>query len=297
MLVSTCAHAGTRHVHHTDPGSPSSPRCARATAASPCSIAATSCRARSGATRRTPRATFRRRVQAHLDRDLSSRSPPTSGRHPLPDVTKLRGNARRVGYRQHRAGGGVRPGKRRVRRARVVAAALAGAQRVAVLDGGFAAWQEAGLPMSREPGRARRARVHAAPRQRRGALDGRGAAGARARETSRSSTRAARTASPARTKRSIPWPATCPAPRNRPFAQERGRARPLLPPAELRRQWRARARHRRRRGRRRDVRLRRQRVPQPARAGDRRAARRASLPRLVERVDPRPRAPGRAGPR
>lgn len=84
---------------------------------------------------------------AHLDRDLSG--PPTamSGRHPLPDPAVFAALASRWGIDRHtqvvvhdQAGG--------------VFAARAwwlfrwlGHERVALLDGGFAAWQKAGLPI------------------------------------------------------------------------------------------------------------------------------------------------------
>jgi len=89
-------------------------------------------------------------IQAHLDRDLSSPIGPQTGRHPLPDIAKLAETLGRWGID---------------RDAQVVAydqgngmyAARAwwllrwlGHTKVAVLDGGFAAWQEAGLPVTRE---------------------------------------------------------------------------------------------------------------------------------------------------
>jgi thiosulfate/3-mercaptopyruvate sulfurtransferase len=89
-------------------------------------------------------------VQAHLDRNLSSPVGPQTGRHPLPDSAKLAetlgrwgidSNVQVVAYDQNNG----------------MYAARAwwllrwlGHQKVAVLDGGFAAWQEAGLPISRE---------------------------------------------------------------------------------------------------------------------------------------------------
>lgn len=90
--------------------------------------------------------------QAHLDRDLSSPVTPQSGRHPLPDVTKfaeqlgawgIDNTVQVVAYDQ---GNGVYAS-----RAWWLLRWL-GHTSVAVLDGGFAAWQEAGLPISREPG-------------------------------------------------------------------------------------------------------------------------------------------------
>jgi len=85
-------------------------------------------------------------VYAHLDRDLSSPITPTTGRHPLPDTPVLAAKLGRWGIDNHTqvvaydADSGM------------FAARLwwllrwLGHERVAVLDGGFKAWQQAGLP-------------------------------------------------------------------------------------------------------------------------------------------------------
>ena len=88
---------------------------------------------------------------AHLDRDLAGPRTPESGRHPLPDADALRALFTRFGI---------------TRASRVVAyddghGAIAarlwwllrwmGHEAVALLDGGFAAWQRAGLPVSTDP--------------------------------------------------------------------------------------------------------------------------------------------------
>ena len=85
----------------------------------------------------------------HLDRDLSSAITPSSGRHPLPDPQAF---ARRVGE----LGGGLDTqlivydqgngayGARFWWLARWI-----GQRRVAVLDGGIAAWMAAGLPLEK----------------------------------------------------------------------------------------------------------------------------------------------------
>src|SRR5262249_4411335 len=92
-------------------------------------------------------------IQAHLDRDLSSPITATSGRHPLPDVTKfaqllgqwgIDNTVQVVAYDQ---GNGVYAA-----RAWWLLRWM-GHTKVTVLDGGFAAWQEAGLPIAREPGK------------------------------------------------------------------------------------------------------------------------------------------------
>ena len=90
-------------------------------------------------------------VQAHLDRDLSAPIGPQTGRHPLPDVAKLSETLGRwgiddtvqvVAYDQGNSAYGARVWWM---------LRWLGHEKVAVLEGGFAAWQEAGLPVSREP--------------------------------------------------------------------------------------------------------------------------------------------------
>jgi thiosulfate/3-mercaptopyruvate sulfurtransferase len=91
-------------------------------------------------------------IHAHLDRDLSSPATPTSGRHPLPRVETFAAtlggwgideNVQVVAYDQSNG---------------AFASRLwwllrwVGHLRVAVLNGGFAAWQQAGLPVSKQPG-------------------------------------------------------------------------------------------------------------------------------------------------
>ena len=94
-------------------------------------------------------------IYAHLDYDLSGPVTPTSGRHPLPTAGRLAetlgrwgidGTVQVVAYDQ---GNGAH------------AARLwwllrwVGHPKVAVLNGGFAAWQQAGLPIDTTPGRRR----------------------------------------------------------------------------------------------------------------------------------------------
>jgi thiosulfate/3-mercaptopyruvate sulfurtransferase len=91
-------------------------------------------------------------VYAHLDRDLSSPVTPTSGRHPLPLVEAFAAtlghwgideNVQVVAYDQSNG---------------AYASRLwwllrwVGHIRVAVLNGGFAAWQQTGAPVSKQPG-------------------------------------------------------------------------------------------------------------------------------------------------
>jgi thiosulfate/3-mercaptopyruvate sulfurtransferase len=89
-------------------------------------------------------------LYAHLDRDLSGPLTAASGRHPLPSVAALEKTFGRFGidaavqvvaYDQG-------PGSFAARLWWLLR--WLGHERVAVLDGGFAAWQEAGLPVSTE---------------------------------------------------------------------------------------------------------------------------------------------------
>jgi len=175
-------------------------------------------------------------LQAHLDRDLSSPVTPQSGRHPLPDVTKfaeqlgawgIDNTVQVVAYDQ---GNGVYAS-----RAWWLLRWL-GHTSVAVLDGGFAAWQEAGLPISREPGT--RAARQFVPRV---ATD----AALSAAEVQQALARKAVALIDARgadrfageNETLDPVAGHVPGASNRPFAKNvDGRGR-FLPAAELRRQW------------------------------------------------------------
>jgi thiosulfate/3-mercaptopyruvate sulfurtransferase len=100
-------------------------------------------------------------IQAHLDRDLSAPVGPQTGRHPLPDIAKLSetlglwGIDEKVQVVAYDQGNGVYAA-----RAWWLLRWL-GHTKVALLDGGFAAWQEAGLPISRDEG-SRQPRVFVA---------------------------------------------------------------------------------------------------------------------------------------
>lgn len=89
-------------------------------------------------------------VYAHLDRHLSSPITPVSGRHPLPDPVRL---SRQLGA------WGIGPDTNVVAYDAASGAIAArfwwllrwlGHRRVALLDGGYPAWQAAGLPVSAE---------------------------------------------------------------------------------------------------------------------------------------------------
>ncbi len=91
-------------------------------------------------------------LHASLDRDLSGKITPDTGRHPLPDPQKFMARLARWGIDRavqvvaYDQGNGA------------FAARLwwmlrwVGHERAAVLNGGFAAWQELGLPVTSEPG-------------------------------------------------------------------------------------------------------------------------------------------------
>ena len=90
---------------------------------------------------------------AHLDRDLSDhRKPPSQGRHPLPDAADFNRTLARLG---------IRPGVQVVAYDAADGSMAAarfwcllrsmGHRRVAVLDGGVAAWRALGLPMDTTP--------------------------------------------------------------------------------------------------------------------------------------------------
>ena len=114
------------------------------------------------ASARIPRALY-----AHLDHDLSGRASPATGRHPLPQVDELAarlgqwGIDAQVQVIAYDQGSGA------------YAARLwwllrwLGHAKVAVLDGGFAAWQEEKLPLDAAPlpdSKARAQRAHPARR-------------------------------------------------------------------------------------------------------------------------------------
>jgi thiosulfate/3-mercaptopyruvate sulfurtransferase len=102
---------------------------------------------------------------AHLDRDLSDPVTPSSGRHPLPRAERFAATLGRWGIDAsvqviaYDQGSGA------------IAARLwwllrhHGHLRVAVLNGGFAAWQAAGLPTTSEPGRPVARRFEGAPQR------------------------------------------------------------------------------------------------------------------------------------
>lgn len=98
-------------------------------------------------------------LQAHLDRDLSGPITAQSGRHPLPDVTQfaqtlgswgIDNTVQVVAYDQGNGAYAARAW---------YLLRWVGHVQVAVLDGGFAAWQEAGLPIAHEPPAPRAART------------------------------------------------------------------------------------------------------------------------------------------
>jgi len=87
-------------------------------------------------------------VYAHLDRDMSDLSRHDLGRHPLPDDECFSAALSRWGWRRDRAVVVLDDANGALAAARLWwLLRLVGQERVAVLDGGFAAWRAAGLPL------------------------------------------------------------------------------------------------------------------------------------------------------
>jgi thiosulfate/3-mercaptopyruvate sulfurtransferase len=180
-------------------------------------------------------------IYAHLDRDLSGPVTSTSGRHPLPVVEAFVATLSRWGVDEA---------------AQVVAydqsnGAYAsrlwwllrwvGHGPVAVLNGGFAAWQQAGLPVSQQPG-VRQARRFAPKPARGGVLTtaevqkiqaaGLLASGARSLVDARGADRFA-----GRNETIDPVAGHVPGAINHPFARNLDAQGRFLPPQVLRSQW------------------------------------------------------------
>jgi thiosulfate/3-mercaptopyruvate sulfurtransferase len=175
-------------------------------------------------------------VQAHLDRDLSAPIGPQTGRHPLPDVAKLAETLGRwgidegvqvVAYDQGNGAYGARAWW---------LVRWLGHENVAVLDGGFAAWQEAGLPVSTETA-ARTPRTFT-PRVRAGAF----VTAAQVQQALASQTIALVDARGAdrfagQNETIDPIAGHVPGATNRPFAKNLDARSRFLPAEDLRRQW------------------------------------------------------------
>jgi thiosulfate/3-mercaptopyruvate sulfurtransferase len=180
-------------------------------------------------------------LYADLDRDLSGPLAPGSGRHPLPDAATLAATFGRFG---------IDPGVQVIaydQGSGAIAARLwwllrwLGHPRVAVLDGGLAAWERAGLPLSatasvRAP-RAFAARPLAEALVTTTALAAAVASGALARGApllvdARSADRFA-----GENETLDPVAGHIPGARNHPFARNLDGAGCFLPPDELRRAW------------------------------------------------------------
>lgn len=86
----------------------------------------------------------------HLDRDLSSPLTSTSGRHPLPDPDVLARRLGALGVDDSRQLVAYDQGNGAYAARLWWLARWIGLTRVAVLDGGIAAWRAAGLPLARE---------------------------------------------------------------------------------------------------------------------------------------------------
>lgn len=90
-------------------------------------------------------------VYAHLDRDLSGPVSPESGRHPLPLPAVLAATLGRLGIDRTTQVVAYDQGNAACAARLWWLLRWTGHSAVAVLNGGFAAWQQAGLPVSTEP--------------------------------------------------------------------------------------------------------------------------------------------------
>ena len=86
-------------------------------------------------------------LYAHLDRDLSGPITPTSGRHPLPNVEQLAETLGRWGIDNRTQVVAYDQGNGAFAARLWWLLRWMGHQKVAVLNGGFAAWQQSGLPI------------------------------------------------------------------------------------------------------------------------------------------------------
>jgi thiosulfate/3-mercaptopyruvate sulfurtransferase len=91
-------------------------------------------------------------LYAHLDRDLSSPVTPTSGRHPLPSHEAFLATLGRWGVDEKVQVVAYDQGNGAYASRLWWLVRWAGHTRVAVLNGGFAAWQQAALPVSQQTG-------------------------------------------------------------------------------------------------------------------------------------------------
>jgi thiosulfate/3-mercaptopyruvate sulfurtransferase len=91
-------------------------------------------------------------IYAHLDRDLSGPVTSTSGRHPLPLLEPLTATLGRWGIDENVQVVAYDQGNGAYASRLWWLLRWVGHIRVAVLNGGFAAWQQTGLPVSKQPG-------------------------------------------------------------------------------------------------------------------------------------------------
>lgn len=178
-------------------------------------------------------------LYAHLDHDLSGPVTPASGRHPLPDAAVLAANLGRFGIDEHVqvAVYDQGPGAYAARLWWLLR--WLGHRRVAVLDGGLAAWQRCGLPLSSactgRPARSFVARPGAAPVMTSGELLQalpQFASGERVLADARSAERFR-----GENETLDPVAGHVPGARNHPYTSSLGADGRFLPPAELRQLW------------------------------------------------------------
>ena len=166
----------------------------------------------------------------------TSRTHPSAaeGRHPLPDPRAVRGDARQLGHRPRLHRRCLRRSERRHRGALWWLLRWLGHRRCAVLDGGFAAWQDAGRPLEQAATELRAAALRASAADAR-TMSSRPRSSRRAKPRAIcSSTPAPHRAIEASRNRSIRKAGHVPGACNRPFSANVTSAGRFRPPAELR---------------------------------------------------------------
>lgn len=182
-------------------------------------------------------------LYAHLDRELSGPISPTTGRHPLPSAERLTETFGRWGIDASVQVVAYDQGNGAYASRLWWLLRWAGHQKVAVLNGGFAAWQQAGLPTEtsvakRHPRqftfRAGDEQAVSTAELERVVRDGTLASGAAVLVDARAADRFA-----GENETLDPVAGHIPGARNHPFARNLGADGRFLPPAELRERWTA----------------------------------------------------------
>lgn len=174
---------------------------------------------------------------AHLDRDLSSPMGPKTGRHPLPDPERLAQRLGRFGIDRSVQVVAYDQGSGAIAARLWWLLRFLGHESAAVLDGGFAAWQAAGLPVSTAEERPAARRFETTPHPAWYATAEEVARGLERREIVLVDARAADRFA-GRNETLDPVAGHVPGARNHPFARNLDSDGRFLPPQELGRLWR-----------------------------------------------------------